>query len=111
MSSEEYFVFNNDDINPKEDIWFPDIDEQPTMGELERYDYESQLFDLIMKKANSLEGLPQEENERMHQIMHFLKGNAWDDYKGEPENAKLRQILQDPFPGFISESIDDCGYN
>jgi len=76
----------------------------PTMEELERADFERELFDLIMKRENSPEGLTQEEHERKLQLMHYLKGNSWDSYQGDPENARLRAIYGH---GYISEQIDD----
>lgn len=79
----------------------------PTMEELERADFERELFDLIMQREHSPEGLTQEEHERKLQLMHYLKGNSWDSYQGDPENARLRAILEDNGRGYISEQIDD----
>jgi len=109
MANDEMFNFGDGagEEYPKDDTWQPPTEEsQPTMKELERVDFERELFDLVMKKTRSPEGLSQEEHERMQQIMHYLKGNSWDGYRGDPENERLRSILQDPSPGFMSESID-----
>jgi hypothetical protein len=98
-------MFNNyEDEFPGAPVGY---EHEPTMEELERADLERELFEYIMKRENSPEGLTGEERERQLQIMHYLKGNSWDSYQGDPENEKLRAILDDNGPGYISEQIDD----
>lgn len=79
----------------------------PTMEELERVDFERELFDLIMRREYSSEGLTQEEHERRLQLTHYLKGNSWDSYPEDSENASFRAILEDNGRGYMSEQIDD----
>lgn len=105
VASDEFMFNNSEEEFPGAPVGY---DEQtPTMEELERADLERELFEHIMKRENSPEGLTGEERERQLQIMHYLKGNSWDSYKGDPENEKLRSILDDNGSGYISEQIDD----
>lgn len=107
---ESYYSFGGyDGPDAGGEDWVPpnDVNEpMPSMEELERADFERELFDLVMRGANQAEGLSQEEVERKQQLMHYLKGNSWDSYQGDPENAKLRAILEEPHKGFMSEAID-----
>lgn len=104
-ANDEFFMFGEgDEAYPEDDGWIPPPDDEPrpSMEELERADFERELFDLMMKREYSRgEGLTQEELERMQQLMHYLKGNSWDSYTGDPDAQRLKKVLKDP----ILESI------
>lgn len=105
MANDEFMFGEEDDFGAPVEYDEP----MPTMEELERADGERELFELIMKRERSPEGLTLEENEKKLQLMHWLKGNSWDSYQGDPDNAKLRAIMQDNGKGYMSEQIDDPG--
>lgn len=106
MANDEFMFMGGSPEYPEDTDWAPsEHDENVTMEELERADFERELFELVMRDPESLS---LEDRERKLQLMHYMKGNSWDSYQEDPENMKLRKLLGDEpgQPGFMSEAID-----
>ena len=101
------FMFGGSPDYPDDPGWTPPDEDYDniSMEDLERADFERELFELVMCDP---ETLSLEERERKLQLMHYLKGNSWDSYKEDPENMRLRKLLGEMpgQPGFMSEAID-----
>jgi hypothetical protein len=113
MANDDEFMFGGEKDRIFDDydgVGYPENEPRPSFKELERIDLERELFELIMKKETSPEGLTQEEREHQLQIIHFLKGNSWDSYNPSPDSQRLKAILEDK-SGYITEEIDNISYD
>lgn len=107
-NDEEFFAGDFDEG------WRPPDDnaEEPSMEELERAGMESELFDLIMKREYSPEGLTMEDAERIRELMHYLKGGTWNSFKQEnygrtPEDERFKNLISNP----MADEINDMAYS
>jgi len=65
----------------------PEVDTR----ELEMSALRDEVAELVMKPNKTVA-----EIERLQQVLHYLRGGRWDDYQPNPENDRLRRILQMP---------------
>jgi hypothetical protein len=94
-----------------DDGWQPPPDEeQLSWADLERYTWQEDLFELIMKREHSPEGLTMEEQTDMRLLMHLLQGGDYKDFERQnyhrtPEDQKFIDLIRNEPP--IVQQIQD----